>query len=179
MMKLLKKTKDEQEIKIDQLQDIYYKNKDNEDAELEPLFLSLREQALDIISQRTVYNEQLTDITCEMERLSTEFREEVAYVEESMSKAYKFVGGKKKWNEYESIEMNLALGFSNWSEIDSFEKENKFVKRLRGFIYQQNLSALVYRSLTKLEKSKISTHFDISSRDLKALIVFNRTLEAM
>ena len=68
-----------------------------------------------------------------------------------MAVGFKVVSGKKIWNTYESIVMNLQLGFSNWTDIDSFEKENKFVKKLRSMIYKESVSELIYRSLTKSE----------------------------
>ena len=87
MRQLLERTKEDQEIKVDALNDIYYKGKDQE-AEFEPLFLSLREQTLSLIETRNLYNDQLTTITDEMKRAINYIEEKANALETKMGKEY-------------------------------------------------------------------------------------------
>ena len=68
---------------------------------------------------------------------------------------------KAGWTILEKIFMNSSLGFSNWLEIDIFEKENRFVKKLRNSMYKNGISKLVYQSLTKKEKKNIGAYFSL------------------
>ena len=87
MRQLLERTKDEQEIKVDSLNDIYYKGKDQE-AEFEPLFLTLREQTLSLIESRNRYNDELTNITEEMHKAIKYVEEQSGILEKKMEKEY-------------------------------------------------------------------------------------------
>ena len=42
-----------------------------------------------------------------------------------------------------------------------FEKENRFVKKLRNSVYKSGISKLVYQSLTKREKKNIGVYFSV------------------
>jgi hypothetical protein len=69
------------------------------------------------------------------------------------------------WGILEKIYMNCRLGFSNWTDIDSFEKENKFVKKLRNSIFMGGVSRLIYQNLTKKEKTGVGAFFDLRGKD--------------
>jgi len=177
MKRLLERTRDEQEIKIDHLDDLYYTNKEDS-AELEPLFLSLREQAASMIAKRTIYNDRLTSVIQDITSIIEDIEMRIIETKALMQKNYTLEGGRKQWGTFESAYMNLQLGFANWTEIDNFEKENKFVRKLRIMIYREPVSQVVYRSLTKLEKSRIKTNFDIHYPMIKNLIRLNKALES-
>lgn len=79
--------------------------------------------------------------------------------------------GKKHRSLFENLLFNFKLGFSNWPEVDAFEKENKFVKRLRQAIYNEGVSQLIFQDLTKIEKTRISTKMFVESKRLGELVV--------
>ena len=56
----------------------------------------------------------------------------------------------------------MRLGFANWSQIENFEKENRFVKRLRQSYYRDNTSKLIYQNLTRKEKFRLRTYLGFS-----------------
>ena len=88
-----------------------------------------------------------------------------------MATSDKIEAGKKQRSIFENLLFNFKLGFSNWPEVDAFEKENKFVKRLRQAIYNEGVSQLIFQDLTKNEKMRISTKMFINSKELNDLVV--------
>lgn len=75
----------------------------------------------------------------------------------------------RRWGALEKIYMNCRLGFSNWMEVDWFEKENKFVKKLRNSIFKNGVSRLVYQNLTKKEKTGVGAYFDLKGTGKEAI----------
>ena len=79
----------------------------------------------------------------------------------------------------ECLQFNIKLGFSNWIEIDTFEKENRLVKKLSQSIYKEGVSQLIFQDLTKNEKALISTKMFLDNSEIKKLIDLERFNESM
>ena len=180
MLNLVKERKNEFEISVNELNDFAYQNTGDEGTILEPLFLTLREKTVEKLKQRHSYFNRLDTLNKKLNkdilRILDDYQEKV---DRDLTYHGEVKNGKKVWNVYRKVEMNLMLGFANWCQVDNFEKENKFVKKLRHSIYQQGVSRLLYQNLTKKEKSKISTSFDLDKNEIKELINLKRFKETM
>lgn len=108
-----------------------------------------------------------------------EIRKSIQSIQKSMSTSEKIVQGKKKREAFECLSYNFRLGFANWPEAEDFEKENRFVKKLRQNIYKEGVSQLIFQDLTKNEKTYISTKIFLDHKAISKLIDMRRFSEQM
>ena len=106
-------------------------------------------------------------------------RKAINEVKKNMDKHEKIDKVRKKRGMFECLVNNFKLGFSNWPEVESFEKENKFIKKLRQSIYKEGVSQLIFLDLTKNEKSNITTKMLLENSEIGQLIDLKRLSEQM
>lgn len=177
MQDLIAKTR--MEIKIDVKATDVIGGGEDSDTFLEKLHITLRNQIRDQIYVRTRYAATMKHL-CDYIRYYLNFRIKNAIREMgvAMTKSTKIIGGKKERCLFESLLFNFKLGFANWAEVDAFEKENKFVKRLRQSIFKEGVSQLIFQDLTKNEKALISTKMFIGASGIQDIISTKKYNEA-
>lgn len=111
--------------------------------------------------------------------LIVKIRKAINSINRSMSTSEKIEQGRKKRGPFERLMYNFRLGFSNWHEAESFEKENRFVKKIRQNIYKEGVSQLIFQDLTKNEKTYISTKLFVDQKEVAKLIDMKRFPEPM
>jgi hypothetical protein len=170
MQNLIASTRMEIKINVKNM-DVFGGDEDN-DSFLEKLHLNLKNQTRDQITARIKYATQMKYMHDYIQfYLNHHIKRVIKEVHESMQSSDKIEAGKKRRSLFENLLFNFKLGFSNWPEVDAFEKENKFVKRLRQAIYNEGVSQLIFQDLTKNEKTRISTKMFIDSKEVSELVV--------
>lgn len=111
--------------------------------------------------------------------LMVEIKTSMDAIRKNLATTTEIEGGKKHHHQMEKLQYNIKLGFSNWPEVNAFDKEGKFVKRLRQSIYKEGVSQLIFQDLTKNEKALISTKMFINNAETKKLINIKRFTEEM
>lgn len=170
MQHLISNTRMEIKINVKNM-DVFGGDEDN-DSFLEKLHLNLKNQTREQITARIRYATQMKYMHDYIQYyLNHHIKRCVREVHEAMASSEKIEAGKKRRSVFENLLFNFKLGFSNWPEVDAFEKENKFVKRLRQAIYNEGVSQLIFQDLTKIEKTRISTKMFIEAKQLNDLVV--------
>lgn len=147
---------------------------------LEKFHIKLKNEVQYQVFERTRYAAMMIKLHYYIEHyVIVEIRKAIQGIHKSMSSSEKIVHGKKKREAFECLTYNFRLGFSNWPESEAFEKENRFVKKLRQSIYKEGVSQLIFQDLTKNEKAYISTKMFLDHKYIKDLIDMKRFSEQM
>lgn len=174
MQELIRKSRMEMKVDVDNFKNTLGGGSDNESF-LEKLHLTLKNQVRDQVVSRSSYATMMKHIYNYIHYyLMVQIKSSMDNISKSLETSTEIAKGKKHHHDMECLLYNIKLGFSNWPEADAFDKEGKFVKRLRLSIYKQGVSQLIFQDLTKNEKALISTKMFIDNKETKKLVDVSR-----